>query len=337
MISYWDISYNNYNYSYVETAVAQGYSTLAIDRFGIGNSSHGDAINTVQAQAEVEALNEITTKLRHGQVPEIGCSFEKVIHVGHSFGSVQSQWLSALYPNNTDGLVLTGYSASSKFLPTTAAAWNLHSARLNQPLRFGSQRPNQIFRKYAQYAEGPETIHKLQALLQTVGLNFTTQEVYDEIATTEILNLITGYNKTLTQLDYPKGYMATSGATADQYVFFLPGYYDTGLAIYSERTKQPITYGELLTIGSAPKMSTFTGPVFIITGREDQPFCGGDCFATMDNSTSIPAEAKMGFPAASAFEAYIQPDSGHGINLHYNSTAAYKVILTWLGGHGLGA
>ena len=86
---YWDLSFNNYNYSYTEIAVRDGYSTLAIDRFGIGNSSHGDPFNVVQAQAEVEVLNEITTKLRNGGIPEIGYSFEKVVHVGHSFGSVQ--------------------------------------------------------------------------------------------------------------------------------------------------------------------------------------------------------------------------------------------------------
>jgi hypothetical protein len=43
--TYWDLDYNNYNYSYVNVALAAGYSTLAIDRLGIGNSSHGDPFN----------------------------------------------------------------------------------------------------------------------------------------------------------------------------------------------------------------------------------------------------------------------------------------------------
>jgi hypothetical protein len=43
--TYWDLEYDNYNYSYVNVALAAGYSTLAIDRFGIGNSSHGDPFN----------------------------------------------------------------------------------------------------------------------------------------------------------------------------------------------------------------------------------------------------------------------------------------------------
>ena len=51
--------------------------------------------------------------------------------------------------------------------------------------------------------------------------------------------------------------------------------------------------------------------------------------------SSIPADVAISFPAASAFEAYVQPNTGHGINVHYNSTAAYRVIQEFLGTHGL--
>jgi hypothetical protein len=45
----------------------------------------------------------------------------------------------------------------------------------------------------------------------------------------------------------------------------------------------------------------------------------------------------MAFPAASAFEAYIQPNTGHGLNFHYNATAGYQVIQDFLGRNGLSA
>lgn len=35
---------------------------------------------------------------------------------------------------------------------------------------------------------------------------------------------------------------------------------------------------------------------------------------------------KMNFPKAKSFDAYIQPTTGHGINFHYNATAAYDII-----------
>ena len=50
---------------------------------------------------------------------------------------------------------------------------------------------------------------------------------------------------------------------------------------------------------------------------------------------SIPADVAAAFPMASAFEAYIQPNTGHAINVHYNSTAAYMVIQNFLDTHGL--
>lgn len=78
--SYWDLSYNNYNYSYIDVAVAAGYHTVSIDRFGIGNSSHADPLNIVQAPAEVSALHEITSMLRNGTFPQVSQKFGKVVH-----------------------------------------------------------------------------------------------------------------------------------------------------------------------------------------------------------------------------------------------------------------
>lgn len=65
----------------------------------------------------------------------------------------------------------------------------------------------------------------------------------------------------------------------------------------------------------------------------DLVFCGSDCFATGDPTLpNIPAGVKGAFPNVSVadFESYIQPNMGHGINLHHNATAAYRVILDFL-------
>ncbi|KAF2110514.1 Alpha/Beta hydrolase protein [Lophiotrema nucula] len=333
--TYWDLSFNNYNYSYVNAAVAAGYSTLAIDRFGIGNSSHGDPLNTIQAQAEVEALNAITTKLRNGDISEIGHAYDKVIHVGHSFGSVQSYWLSALYPDNTDGLVLTGWAQNGSFLPMTVSAWNLHQARLNQPLRLGSASNSGLLQAFSKYSSG--IVQYVQGLLRGVGVQIASQDIWEDIATTEVGNLIDGWNTTVQTLNYPNGYLIWSDLTANQFTFLLRGRYDVSLGIVAETTKHPVTTGELLTIGSAPAQSPFTGPVLVFTGENDQPFCGGNCYATGGVADNIPAEAAKSFPGASAYEAYIQPATAHGLNVHYNATAGYNYIQSWLGSHGLAA
>ncbi|ORY04681.1 Alpha/Beta hydrolase protein [Clohesyomyces aquaticus] len=334
--TYWDVPFNNYNYSYTDVALKKGYATLAIDRFGIGNSSHDDPINVVQAQAEVEVLNTITTMLRNKKVPGITGSYTKVIHVGHSFGSIQSYWLSALYPNNTDGLVLTGFSVNPAFLPATIAAWNLHIARLNQPLRFGNTSNGRGIDISAPYRSG-KVVGAVQGFLNKVGVKLSSQDIWNEIATTEVANLIEGYNHSVTSYNYPSGYLAWSDFTSQQYTFLLPGYYDLSLGLYAESTKQPVTAGELLTIGSSPSSSPFTGPVLVVTGQQDAAFCGGDCYANTKGAASIPAAAAAAFPKTSKFEAYIQPNTAHGINFHYNATGAYNVIQSWLGVHGLAA
>ncbi|KAH4853287.1 hypothetical protein HBI70_235290 [Parastagonospora nodorum] len=337
--TYWDLPYQNYNYSYVNTALASGYSTLAIDRFGIGNSSHGDPFNEIQAQAEVEALNAVTTKIRHGSIPEIGKAYDKVIHVGHSFGSVQSYWLSALYPNNTDGVILTGFSVAGQFLPYIVAGWNLHSARQNQPLRLGNSSNEGVRKLAAQYGMDNNLVPALQKVLKSAGVDLSEQEVWDEVATTEVLDLITGFNKTSFKYNYPSGYLVSSDLTSLQYAFLYPDNYDINLALMGEQTKQPVTTGELLTIGSSPSSSPFTGPVLVITGEHDVPFCGGNCYGKLPNSTAanIPAGVAAAYPGSKAFEAYIQPGTGHGLNFQYNATAGYQVIQDFLSRHGLGA
>ena len=83
LIRYWDISYNNFDYSYIDVATdTYQYYTLSYDRLGIGNSSHGDPLNEIQASLEVAALAELKIMLRNGTFPGINQTFSKVTHVG---------------------------------------------------------------------------------------------------------------------------------------------------------------------------------------------------------------------------------------------------------------
>ena len=60
--------------------------------------------------------------------------------------------------------------------------------------------------------------------------------------------------------------------------------------------------------------------------------------ATGDPSIpNIPSQVKMNVPGANPFTAYIQPNTGHGLNLHYNQTGGYSYIQNWLSTNGLGA
>lgn len=141
---YWDFRLptapNDTQYSYVTTALASGYSTLAWDRLGCGLSSTPDPYLVVQAPIELTILATLTDILRQGGLKAQGIAPpKKVIHVGHSWGSELSNALAGLPEANvlSDGVVLTGYSHQFEFQGFFVAAQAFHLASTNQPARFG--------------------------------------------------------------------------------------------------------------------------------------------------------------------------------------------------------
>lgn len=252
--SYWDVAINDYNYSYVARATDEyGFSTFAWDRLGIAQSQHGEPVNEIQSSLEIAALYTLTTQLRSGLIPGVcEAGFAKVVHVGHSFGSIESYSLAVLHPEVTDGLVLTGFSQASQFIPYFGLGGNFVQANGNAAL--------------ASYADG---------------------------------------------------YLAAGDVSAVQTNFFAPGDFDPALLELGYTTGQPVTVGELLTVAAQTTVTNpLTGPVLIITGGRDLPFCGGDC--TITGEAGVPNFLEMSkpyFPSASKFEAVVVGDSGHGLNL----------------------
>lgn len=336
--TYWDLPYNSFNYSYIDVAVEQyGFCTLSIDRLGEGNSSKADPLSVLQVPAETSVLYELTMMLRKGSLPSVPHAFNKVVHVGHSFGSTLSVALAISHPTASDGLILTGFSQNGSFLPATVASWDSKLARLNQPLRFGNISYSAVSGALSTLVPSASNLAEFANGLSS--LNITLGEVQEILQTTDIGDLFAGIEpyQLPKAADLPSGYLTWADAGSNQFAFLLPEFFDPSILLFAESSKFPYTLGELLTIGSGPYVAPgFKGPVQILTGRQDAIYCGGDCLATGDPAlASIPAKSKMAFPAASAFETYIQPNSAHGINLHYNSTGAYHVIQKFLTAHGL--
>lgn len=73
-------------------------------------------------------MYSLTQQLREGSIGSINCGFDKVVHVGHSFGSIQSYSLAVLHPGASDGLVLTGFSQASQYSAYFALGANFVSA-----------------------------------------------------------------------------------------------------------------------------------------------------------------------------------------------------------------
>ena len=261
---YWDLPYNNFNYSYVDVAVDQyGYSSFAIDRFGIGNSSIADPLDVVQLPAELAAIYEVTEMVRAGKVEGVPAP-RKIVHVGHSFGSALSFALAGTYPAASDGLVLTGFSPSDATLYNVFASFNAKLARLNQPLRFGDVDVEKVA------ATLNQTIRTFQQNLENAGVS--AMELQSIIQYTSVIDLVTGLNPS----GYPRaqnlssGYLVWSDPGSIQYSFYYPNYFDPNIIIYAESIKYPFSVGEALTqVGSTPSAApNFTGSVLVITGSK---------------------------------------------------------------------
>lgn len=164
-------------------------------------SSHGEPVNEIQAALEIEALHALTVMLRAGSITGVPKA-QKVVHVGHSFGSIQTYALTSMYPSISDGIVLTGFSQNGTFVPYFA-----------------------------------------------LGSNFIEA------------------NQAAALSAYPNGYLAPASATGVQIDFFSPGMFDPAILALAFATGQPVTVGELLSLGSATaSVNHFAGPCLIITG-----------------------------------------------------------------------
>lgn len=128
---YWDYAPG---YSYADFAAENGYATFLYDRLGNGNSTKPqDGIQTVQGSLHVAILTYLATQLRQGH---LAGTFDKVIGVGHSFGSIITQGVTRNNPDLFDGVILTGFSTNFTGVPVTILGAGFAIASEVQPDRF---------------------------------------------------------------------------------------------------------------------------------------------------------------------------------------------------------
>lgn len=153
---------------------------------------------------------------------------------------------------------------------------------------------------------------------------------------------------------YPNGYLAPGNPSAVQTNFFSPGYFDPEILALAASTGQPVTVGELLTIGGETASTNyFAGPAHIVTGGRDVPYCGGNCYAAPDGLPNIPSSSRAMLPNAQNLKIdisksamkegvcrrlltlYAVGQSGHGLNLEYDHPTTYAIMLDYLVQNGL--
>ncbi|KAF4340449.1 alpha beta-hydrolase [Fusarium beomiforme] len=204
---YWDSELKPQDYSYVDAALAKGYSVLTYDRLGTGKSTKANGYNEVQLGLQVAILKELTILARDGKLVEASRVIgkrpqkgfynykpRKVVHIGHSFGSATTGGLLALHGSLSDGAILTGFLPNNQSGKIGANTFGFEFAREHDPKRFGD-RPagyavqaslssiQQIFLKKGTFTvEALEYAEKIKQT-GTVGEVFSKDAIIGEPAT----------------------------------------------------------------------------------------------------------------------------------------------------------
>ena len=295
---YWDLAINPSEYSFVDAALAGGYSILTYDRLGTGSSDKPDAYTIVQAPLQLEILRSITNMARSGELLKhtagnadsastrvsaastntfkgSDVSLDKIIHVGHSFGSVLTTAFLATYGNLSDAAVITGYILNEHFAEMRKATFDLEYAPQNNMTLFGDRSSGYM-------------VDGTLGGFQTVFFS--------------------------TQAD------ATTGI----------GGFDTEVLDYAFSIRQTITTSEFLpppvNLGAAPQ---FEGPLQFMLAEFDYPVCRGDCNIPFD-----PATFQKLYQKAKDIDIYTQQGNGHALTMHRKANLGYKATLDWLDRNG---
>ncbi|KAF2118209.1 Alpha/Beta hydrolase protein [Lophiotrema nucula] len=117
---YWASTFEADEYNYVQHALGQGYSVFYYDRLGTGKSQKISGFVN-QAGLQTALLGKIVAGVRSGKYAG-GKQTEKIVLVGHSFGSYISNALIAAQPDIVEGAVLTGISYAAPNDTTNASA-----------------------------------------------------------------------------------------------------------------------------------------------------------------------------------------------------------------------
>lgn len=130
-------------YDWVEYATTQGYSVLALDNLGAGDSQKADPITEVQQPLQTAILHKITQMLRAGQL-SFAPKPNKVIFVGHSLASVTGNGIATHYPNDFNAMILTGWSDTLIQAGLGLLLTFLEPAQVHNPAKFGSFPPGYL-------------------------------------------------------------------------------------------------------------------------------------------------------------------------------------------------
>ncbi|KAI0101926.1 alpha/beta-hydrolase [Nemania sp. FL0031] len=128
---YWRPTFHDSeHYSFVDAAVAAGYSVISYDRIGVGSSSKVDALNDAQFQVQTAVLSAIIDYANESM------NATKIGLIGHSYGSYITAGTAS--QAKVDAIILTGFSGNFSYFGPFVAGTGFRVARIQDPLRWGA-------------------------------------------------------------------------------------------------------------------------------------------------------------------------------------------------------
>ena len=173
--AYYDFPYRPESYSYVRAAVHAGAVTFNLDRIGIGESSRPFGVR-VDVDANAYVVHQVIQVLRAGTIT--GTPLGPIVTVGHSMGSVMAIAHALDYPEDVEGIVLTGilHTTNREYAErvrdsSTLAIFDRRFGRRNLDFTYFTSKPGmreEMF--YHGPAADPEVIAVDEATRETLTL-----------------------------------------------------------------------------------------------------------------------------------------------------------------------
>ncbi|KAM5346099.1 hypothetical protein ACJ41O_009104 [Fusarium nematophilum] len=135
----WDFPYKPETYSWVRFMANAGYTTLAVDFIGCGNSSHPDGLFDVQTELFVQNTHQIIQSIRTENL--LGQSFSRISLVGFSIGGIVANAVADKFPEDADSIVLLGITWDRLWLYPAFLAGLQTTASVVDPERWGKRDP----------------------------------------------------------------------------------------------------------------------------------------------------------------------------------------------------
>ncbi|ROT35239.1 alpha/beta-hydrolase [Sodiomyces alkalinus F11] len=102
----WDFPYKPETYSWTRFMTNAGYTTLAVDFIGVGNSSKPDGLFEVHTETFVQTIHNFIQTIRAEGF--MGRTYDKIAMAGFSVGSIVANSIADRYPDDADIIVLLG-------------------------------------------------------------------------------------------------------------------------------------------------------------------------------------------------------------------------------------